>query len=224
MFFNSESIKQQLLNSKEINAKRKSPRIDTYFTGRKLVFIGVAIPKMRELAKNAYKFVDLADIENLFYDDVYECRMVGCMILVNKFQKSRSKDGRFGYIQFLRKNIDALECPELVELIGTGMTGNFIFQTEIIWHEILMNSDKIIEQDLAIMSSIYFVKNGHTSDAFTIINKFIPCKDKNLQKSIGMVLREIGKIEPQQLKEFVQRNRDNISRTALNYALRGFYF
>lgn len=224
MFFSSESIKQQLLTSKEINAKRKSPQIDTYYAGQKLDFIGIAIPRMRELTKNAYKFVDLMDIANLLHDNIYECRMVGCMILVNKFQKSRSKDGRYSYIQFLRKNIDALECPELVELVGTGMAGNYIFQTEIGWFEVLMNSEKVIEQDLAIMSSIYFVKNGHTSDAFTIINRFILNKDKNIQKSIGMVLREIGKIEPQNLKEFVQHNRDSISRTALNYALRGFYF
>ncbi len=222
MSFGGGTVIEQLQKFPMVQTKRKSRYMASFCGSYSISYLGIAINNVRNLAKSVFRYIELSEVETLLKAPVFEHRLLACLILVNKFQKSRSKEARMQYIQFVFKQKEELCCLELVELIGSGMFGHYLFQIDSNGMEELVKSDKMVDQLLSIFSLKYFVKNGHTNDAFYVVEYFAGNKDKNIQKAIGILLREIGKCEPLQLKTFVQNNRDSISRIALNFALRGF--
>lgn len=74
-------------------------------------------------------------------------------------------------------------------------------------------------QRIAIVSTLYFIKNNDFEDALKIIGELLSHEHDLIHKANGWMLREIGKKEEKILENFLNNNIHRMPRTTLRYAL-----
>jgi len=53
-------------------------------------FIGVRVPKLRNVSKKYFKTISLKDLSRLFSSKIHEHRLLGVFMLVSMFEKEKS--------------------------------------------------------------------------------------------------------------------------------------
>ena len=82
----------------------------------------------------------------------------------------------------------------------------------------LANSDYLWANRVAIVSTIYFIKQGDFSLTLEFAKKFINHKHHLMHKATGWMLREIGKKDEQKLREFLAKYSNVMPSIMRNYA------
>jgi 3-methyladenine DNA glycosylase AlkD len=83
----------------------------------------------------------------------------------------------------------------------------------------LANSKDLWRRRIAIVSTYAFIKQGEFDDTLKISKILLSSKEDLIHKAVGWMLREVGKMDMDILKEFLMDNIRNIPRTTLRYAI-----
>jgi 3-methyladenine DNA glycosylase AlkD len=83
----------------------------------------------------------------------------------------------------------------------------------------LSKSNSLWERRVSMISTYYFIKNNHFQDTFNIADNLINDKHDLIHKAVGWMLREVGKRDLEQEKEFLMKHYKTMPRTALRYAI-----
>jgi len=78
------------------------------------------------------------------------------------------------------------------------------------------------EQRIAIVSTIVFIRSNDLKDAFAISQILLNHRHDLIHKAVGWMLRECGKKDIEQLKQFLNANHSALARTTLRYAIEKF--
>ena len=86
----------------------------------------------------------------------------------------------------------------------------------------LASSEYLWERRIAIVATFAFIPKGELHDTYAISKLLLSDKNPYIHKAIGWALREAGKKDAQQLKNFLQEQYPQLPRTTLRYAIERF--
>src|SRR3989344_2477275 len=184
------------------------------------IFIGLTVPKQREIAKK-YVSLDLNDVKDLLSNKVHEYRLTGFLILVYKFEKADEKEKK-NIVEFYLKNIKSANNWDLIDCVADKILGNYLIDKdkEILYE--LAKTDNLWKKRIAIISTFGFIKNNQFEDTVKISEILLKEKHDLIHKAVGWMLREVGKRDIKTEEVFLKKYYKTMPRTMLRYAIEKF--
>lgn len=184
------------------------------------IFWGIKVPVQRIISKK-FKDLSLEDIQNLLDNKVHEVRLTGLFILIERYNISDNKKEIF---DFYLKNTRNINNWDLVDLSAPKILGDFLInnskETKVLYN--LVKSDNLWERRIAILSTFTFIKNNNFEETLKIAEILLKDEHDLIHKSVGWMLREIGKRDKNKEKEFLNNYYRIMPRTMLRYSIEKF--
>lgn len=215
-----EKIKRELLflrNPEKEKVFRRFYKTTEGGYSYKEKFLGVPVPKQREIAKK-YTGVSLEEIEKLLEEDTHEYKMIASIILVEKFEKENSRK----IVDFYIENARLFSNWDLVDLTAPKILGKFLIDKDRGILVKFSKSKNIWERRISVVSTHAFIKKGDLFDALKICKMLLKDEEDLIKKAVGWTLREVGKKDKRVLEGFLIKNYKDISRITLRYAIERF--
>ena len=184
------------------------------------IFLGISVPNQRLIAKEFYQQVSLNDIKNLLNSNIHEYRLTALLMLVSKYEKSKDELVRKEIIDFYLAQTSQINNWDLVDTSCYKILGHYCFhqkREELLFE--LANSEDLWEKRIAIVSTMYFIKQKSFSIVPEIVLKNLNHSHDLMHKANGWMLRERGKMDEEKLIEFLDEYTLQMPRTTLRYAL-----
>ena len=185
------------------------------------LFRGLSVPFLRQLAKKA-KDLDLKSIQILIDSKWHEERFLALIILIHQYPKNPHK-----VYQFYMKNILQINNWDLVDVSADKIVGAYCFhykhkqETSLLLKE-LSNSAHMWERRIAVLTCYYFIKRKDYKFILSLAKKLLNDEEDLMHKSLGWMLREVGKRDKAILLKFLAVNQSRMPRTMLRYAIEKF--
>lgn len=189
-------------------------------------FIGVRVPDSREVAK-AHKDLALTEIQKLLDSKIHEERFVGLVIMTNRFKvannhKAPDVKAQKELFDFYMANLYAQRVNnwDLIDstapylgyyLLGKPGTAKFLDK--------LAKSDSLWERRAAVMFTFAFIREFELEDTLRLCKMLLNDKHDLMHKACGWMLRELGKQDTAALRDFLEKNVNQMPRTMLRYAI-----
>jgi 3-methyladenine DNA glycosylase AlkD len=185
------------------------------------IFWGINVPEQRKIAKEHIdsSFVEL---QELLSSGIHECRLTALLILTYKYEKAtKGKDlkNQKMIFYFYIKNIKYINNWDLVDVTCPRIIGAYLFDKDRSLLYKLANSKNLWEKRIAIISTLYFIKQNDFSDTIKISEILLRDKHDLIHKAVGWMLREAGKMDEKVLHDFLKKHTKNMPRTALRYSI-----
>jgi len=178
------------------------------------IFLGITVPKQRELAKK-YKDLNLNELQTLLDSKIHEHRLTALIILTSQYKNNPETT-----YNFYLKNTKNINNWDLVDLSAPNIVGNYLLNKDKSILYTLANSNHLWEKRISIISTFYFIKNNKFDDTLKISEILLKDKHDLIHKAVGWMLREVGKKDKNILVKFL--NKHTLPRTALRYAIEKF--
>lgn len=189
------------------------------------VFLGINLPQLRSLS---LKFLDinLNQLQVMLFSKFHEERMLALLILVNRFQKSKSHTQKDEIFQFYTNwdNIMQVNNWDLVDtscriIIGVYLMNNPL-QLDLLTR--LALSDSIWLRRISIVSTFEFIQNDKFDTTYKISNLLLNDDEDMIQKAVGWMLKEIGKRDKNSEINFLFQHRGLIPPKIMRFATENF--
>jgi 3-methyladenine DNA glycosylase AlkD len=187
------------------------------------VFFGIKVPVQRKIVKKYWKYISLKDIQELLNSKFHEERMIGLLILVEAYKKSKKdKMKQREIFEFYLKNTSRINNWDLVDLSAPNIVGDFcsIEGTEIL--KFLAKSENLWERRIAILSTAAFIKKRIFGETLAIADMLLKDEHDLIHKAVGWMLREVGKKNQEVLEIFLKDRYKEMPRTMLRYSIEKF--
>jgi 3-methyladenine DNA glycosylase AlkD len=169
----------------------------------------------------AKEFIDLlpAEIEELLDSPIHEVRVGALSVMDKQARRNRTPEGRRKELfdLYLRRS-DAIDSWDLVDLGAPFVIGRYLWDKPRKALYRLARSKNPWERRTAIVSTLYFVRNGDVEDTFEVAKLLVHDDHDYVQKATGGLLREAGKKDLTRLRAFLDRHAAGMARTTLSYA------
>lgn len=186
------------------------------------IFLGVMVPKQREVAKKFFSSVSLKEIQELLNSKIHEERLTALIMLVYKYQnrKTTEKEREEIYDLYL-KNTKNINNWDLVDLTAPNIVGEFLFRNKekkkILYK--LAKSSHLWERRIAVLATFWFIRENEFEDSIKISEILLKDKHDLIHKAVGWMLREIGKRDEKELEKFLIKHHKAMPRTMLRYSI-----
>ena len=186
------------------------------------MFIGVRVPKIRQVAKQ-FKNIEFNVIEQLLRAEIHEYRMIALVVMVNRFiLKSTDTQIKEDIFNLYIKNKDRINNWDLIDISAPHIVGGWLFQGEKKLLYDLAESPVLWDRRIAIMSTMYFIRQNEFDHCLKISKILLHDKEDLIHKAVGWMLREIGKRDLQVEENFLKKYFKKMPRTMLRYAIEKF--
>jgi 3-methyladenine DNA glycosylase AlkD len=215
-----KKLKQDLrsyANKEKANILQKFFKTGRGEYGEGDIFLGVAVPDVRNVIKSAFDRLSLDNVKELLKSKFHEERLAGVLILVKKYNKDKNS-----IYNFYLKNSFGINNWDLVDLSAPNIVGDYLLNKD---RKILYNlarSDNLWERRIAIVSTFTLIRSGQLDDTLKISKILLKDDHDLIHKAVGWMLREVGKKDVEILKEFIRKNYSDTPRTTLRYAIERF--
>ena len=180
-------------------------------------FLGVTVPATRSVAKR-YKDVPYEVLEALLESEWHECRLCSLLILIEKYKKEAELA-----VSFYLSHMKGINNWDLVDLSAPYILGSFLVGSKdrkILYQ--LAGSTNMWERRIAVVSTLMLIRHGQFNDTIRLAELLLDSRHDLMQKSIGWMLREVGKRDQDILVGFLEKHRRQMPRTMLRYAIEKF--
>ena len=180
-------------------------------------FLGVVVPATRSVAKR-YKDVPYEVLEALLESEWHECRLCSLLILIEKYKKEPEQA-----VRFYLSHTEGINNWDLVDLSAPYILGSFLVGSKdrkILYQ--LAGSTNMWERRIAVVSTLMLIRHGQFNDTIRLAELLLDSRHDLMQKSIGWMLREVGKRDQDILVGFLEKHRRQMPRTMLRYAIEKF--
>jgi 3-methyladenine DNA glycosylase AlkD len=185
------------------------------------VFIGVSNPEVQAVCKNYKDKLNLEDFQSLISSEIHEFRFAALTMLVENFKKKKTEIEKDKIVDFYLKNINHINNWDLVDCSSLYILGAYLMHKpdkKLLYD--LAKSNHLWSERIAIVSTLFFVRNNEYEDALKIIKLLIEHKNDLIHKANGWILREIWKRKGSDLVEdFLEQNIKLLPRTTLRYSI-----
>ncbi len=180
-------------------------------------FIGVRIPKIRDLVKH-HRDLPERDVLSLLRSPVHEERMFAVLVLVEQFK--RAKGERRDHIATVYLEHRAfVNNWDLVDSSCHKILGPWLFDRDRTLLYELANSDGLWDRRIAMMTTYYFIRRDDFDDALALARMLRDDEHDLIHKVVGWMLREIGKRDVAVEEAFLKDHYPHMPRTMLRYAI-----
>lgn len=176
----------------------------------KEIVFGVRVPILRKLAKK-YKDIELDKLKSLLQSNIHEIRALAVFIMILHSKKEPQLICGL-YLQ----NLDYINNWDLIDYSAPHIVAPYV--TERALRE-LAESDYLWANRVAMVSTIYFIKQNDFILALELAEKFIEHEHHLMHKAAGWMLREIGKRDVNVLKRFLKKHSSNMPSVMRSYAM-----
>lgn len=185
------------------------------------IFLGIVVPKQRELAKKYWVDLSLNDIDKLLKSKIHEERLIALLILVQKFNgNSQPFNLKSSIFQFYLAHTKYINNWDLVDLSAPNIVGEYLISCNRSVLYKLAKSKNLWEKRISILATMAFIKKGEAKDTIAIAKILMADKHDLIHKAVGWMLRETGKrCGEKSLIEFLDSNAEKMPRTMLRYAI-----
>jgi 3-methyladenine DNA glycosylase AlkD len=187
--------------------------------GERDEFIGVRMGQVFALAK---EFIDLPpdEIERLLESPIHEARAGALSIMAKQAaSKKTTKPLKKELFDLYIRRHDRINNWDLVDLAARDVVGGHLVDRSrrILYR--LARSENLWERRTAILSTMYFVRQGDLSDTFDIAEVLLADEEDLIHKAVGGMLREAGKKDRDRLLRYLDQHAATMPRTLLRYAM-----
>jgi 3-methyladenine DNA glycosylase AlkD len=202
------------------------------------MFLGLKNPQTRAFVKKYFQETELSELDSLIHNPYHEIRLCGFLIMVEKFsklltRKNSSLDDIWKRDEIIQKYLDNLEYAnnwDLVDLTAPKLLGRWYFLPSTVTAaekesitDSLASSSNLWKKRVSMVFTWATTREKHPETALKYAIVHLGDPHDLMQKAVGWMLREVGKICSQDLlREFLADHINNMSRTTLRYAIEKF--
>ena len=186
-------------------------------------FLGIKVTVTRDVVKQCWKEVSLAEIEECVNSEFHEVRLAGLLALIQKFNHCKDTLAQQECIDFYLAHTEKINNWDLVDLTCYPLLGEWLLdKNRTLLYDLAQNGKTIWEQRIGIVSTMTFVRKGQLEDTFAIADILLHHQHDLIQKANGWLLRECGKRNKAALETFLATRYKTMPRTSLRYAIEKF--
>jgi len=203
-----ESDLKGLANIKQVPDLQRFFKTGTGEYGEGDVFIGVAVPDQRKVAKK-YRDLPLGEITKLLKSKVHEHRLTALFILIHQFPQNSKKI----YDTYL-KHTKFINNWDLVDSSAHKIVGAYLRDKD---KSVLYRLAKshLWDRRIAVLACFDFIANNDFNDALKIAETLVDDDHDLIHKAVGWMLREIGKKNLSAEEKFLEKHHKTMPRTML---------
>ena len=183
------------------------------------IFLGLTVPLVRTLVKKHLAQISLDDIEEILQSKYHEERLAALIALVTMVRKGTlsTSDASAVYL----RNTGKINNWDLVDTSVVDIVGAYCAQKKSIAVLKKLAVSKLLwERRIAMVATLYHIRRGSNTEAFTIASLLLKDDHDLIQKAVGWMLRESGKyVSREELVAYIQSNIRTIRPTTLRYAI-----
>lgn len=185
------------------------------------LFLGLKVPLQRLLARK-YAYLTLEEVDKLLASKIHEFRLIGLLILVDKYEKTASRGDKKRIVDFYLAHASRINNWDLVDLSVYKILGDFLLAEKEALKILrrLAGSKNLWERRMAMVSTYAFIRQGRADKTVRMAEALIKDEHDLMHKAVGWMLREVGKrIDKKILTDFLDKHYRHLPRTALRYAI-----
>ena len=208
---------QKLADEKQVKILQRFFKTGKGEYGEGDIFLGIKVPIQRSIAKK-YSGLSLPKIQELLKSKIHEHRLIGLIILSNKYKQAGEED-KANIFNFYLKNTKNINNWDLVDVSAQNIVGPFLFDKKKNILYDLAKSNILWERRIAIISTFDFIRKEEFQDTLALSEILMDDKHDLIHKAVGWMLREVGKKDEIILEEFLKQHYKVMPRTMLRYAI-----
>ena len=185
------------------------------------LFLGGSVPQTRSVA-SSYKNMELAEVQKLFNSPFHEARLCAAIILNLQFKAAKTSQERKKIFDFYLKQVRAERVNnwDIVDVSAPWM-GVYLAEVEDPMPLLikLAKSKSLWQRRVSMIFTFALIRAGDLEPTI-IISKALLKDDQDLiHKSVGWMLRELGKRDVMMLRRFLSEHAHEMPRTMLRYSI-----
>ena len=194
-------------------------------------FLGVMIPQVRAIVKEAWKDITLEEIETLLHSPYHEARLTALLLLVKIYEEQKvgtqhavSANNKIQQqiFEIYTSNTDYINNWDLVDLTAPNIVGQHLFGKDCSLLYEFAQSNNLWKQRIAVVATLTFIRKGEFTHTYSLAKLFMDTKHDLMKKAVGWMLREAGKRDVTRLRNFLNEYKNAMPRTMLRYAIEKF--
>ncbi|WP_211093184.1 DNA alkylation repair protein [Flammeovirga agarivorans] len=182
-------------------------------------FLGVTVPNIRLVAKEAYLSCDIDVIQKLLTNKYHEVRMCALIIMLHHYTKKQIPKDQI--IETYIHHLDYVNNWDLVDTSCYKLLGRHIYDgrmsSDILFE--LTKSGELWRERVSVVATMYFIKKDDYDIAFKLCEYHLGHQHDLMHKAVGWMLKEIGKRNEEAEIKFLDEHYKKMSRTTLRYAI-----
>lgn len=183
-------------------------------------FIGVTVPEQRKVAKEYFASISLEELSELLVSEIHEHRHCALLMLVFKFEKSKSAAEKSQIVEFYLNHKKHINNWDLVDNSCYKILGRYCFEiNDNSLLKALSEEDCLWSKRMAVVATMHHVKQGKFDLMKELVLKNLQHSHDLMHKANGWLLRVMGDKNEAELLNFLNENYRNMPRTSLRYAI-----
>jgi 3-methyladenine DNA glycosylase AlkD len=164
--------------------------------------IGVRMGTVFEIARENER-MPLPEVDRLLDSDAYEMRIVAVSVL--DFRARRKDADREALYELWMRRLDRIDTWDLIDRSAPRVVGAYLVDRprDVLFE--LARSDDLWHRRAAITAAFWIIRSGDLDDPLALCELLAADPEPFVQNNVGVALREIGRIDPARLEEFLGR-------------------
>jgi 3-methyladenine DNA glycosylase AlkD len=184
-------------------------------------FLGIRNPVIREFSK---RFIDspLKDVEKHIQSKWHEERLMGLIILANKYKKSHKQNDAKECERIFKlyiKNFKFINNWDLVDCTTPHVMGHHLIDKDRKLLYTWSKSKNLWKRRMSILTTAWFIRQGDFKDTLKLADILLQDDHDLMHKAVGWMLREVGKKDRSVLDKFLKPRYQKMPRTMLRYSI-----
>ena len=184
------------------------------------LFIGVRVPAIRKLARQ-YRDTSVGIAQKLLISKIHEERLLALVLFIDHYNKADDAGKKTIYTYYLG-HTHHINNWDLVDISAEKIVGAYLYERNRQPLKKLVKSSDLWERRIAIMSTLYFIRNNDFTDTLFLAEKLLKDKEDLIHKAVGWMLREVGNRDQKIEENFLKQHYQTMPRTMLRYAIEKF--
>lgn len=184
------------------------------------LFIGVTVPDQRKIVHAFWSNTPLPELSELLSSPIHEHRHTALLILVKKFEKSKDSTEKEEIVNFYLAHNRFINNWDLVDSSCYKILGKHTFETQ---NDHLLRTlsrdENMWSKRMAIVGTMFYIKQGQFELTKELALYNLQHPHDLMHKANGWLLREMGKMNEDELLRFLKNHYPKMPRTTLRYAI-----
>lgn len=182
-------------------------------------FIGVRVPNQRAVAKK-FRTLPLTEITTLLKSPIHEHRLTALFILVLQFRSADNPRTKKAIVTLYLANRTHINNWDLIDSSAPYILGEYYYDHDRAPIYALVQSKSQWDRRIAVMTTFYWLRQkGDFADTFTMAEQLLTDPEPLIHKAVGWMLREIGKLDYNAERLWLDKHAAAMPRTMLRYAI-----
>lgn len=183
------------------------------------LFIGVAVPHQRALAKKYASQLSPDEIAQLLQSKYHEVRLTALLMINQLFTGSKNTTESSRWVKLYLSNLPAINNWDLVDTTAPIVLGNWLQHRDRKLLYQFAKSKNLWKNRIAIITTLAFIRKNDLDDLLGIATILLNHPHDLIHKATGWMLREGWKKDPKRVEQYLQLHAAYMPRTMLRYAI-----